>query len=400
MTYTQRVSSRAVLMAAAVALAACGSRGSDDKPQVDIRGTDPNAAATATAPGTPVQDGNGIISYNGYQSIVANEGETVADVAARIGLAGTALAAYNGLGPDQPLRAGDELVLPPSPNGYGANAAQSAAPQETLDVEGGAAAAGAVGAATVEQAPLDSASAAGADASIAVGSQVEPATESAWSPDLAAAAINRSTGLNEDGTLAAPPSANDPVPPEPAPSRELQSPKLSQYQTGEIADDGTQPQPPARPQDSAQTQSAEETEQAETQVAAATSATSPPPQLRLQRPVEGPVAVGFGRTSDGRRNEGVDFASTAGTPVVAAADGEVALVSQSLGGLGTIVLVRHEGDILTVYGRISDVDVSKGTAVGAGQQIGVVAEAPDGREDRMHFEVRRGPESLDPMQFL
>ncbi len=84
--------------------------------------------------------------------------------------------------------------------------------------------------------------------------------------------------------------------------------------------------------------------------------------------------------------------------MVAAASGEVALVSQSLGGLGTIVLIRHlGGEYLTVYGRIEKVSVKKGDIVAQGQKIGVVSPST---QPRMHFEVRRGAESLDPEMFF
>ena len=44
--------------------------------------------------------------------------------------------------------------------------------------------------------------------------------------------------------------------------------------------------------------------------------------------------------------------------------------------------------------------VTKGDAVRRGQQIGVVSDAGAPAEPRMHFEVRKGAESLDPMLFL
>lgn len=213
---------------------------------------------------------------------------------------------------------------------------------------------------------------------------------------MAAAAIERSqTGIQQDGTLGAPPSSDNPVPPEPTGRRELESPDLGQYQTP-----GEKPEAP----DPSTVEQATETEPQETVVAAADPAPTPQPSgldgLKLRRPVKGPVAIGFNKGSGSQRNDGVDFAAAAGSAVVAAADGEVALVSQSLGGLGTIVLVRHPGEILTVYGRVDDVSVKKGDIIASGQRIGVVSNAAAPAEPRMHFEVRRGAESLDPMQFL
>jgi murein DD-endopeptidase MepM/ murein hydrolase activator NlpD len=122
--------------------------------------------------------------------------------------------------------------------------------------------------------------------------------------------------------------------------------------------------------------------------------------IRLQRPVEGPIAIGFGQGAGPAKNDGVDFAAPAGAPVVAADDGEVALVSETLGGLGTIVLVRHKEEMLTVYGRIDKVSVKKGDFVRRGQKLGVVSNAAAPAEPRMHFEVRRGATVLDPMRFL
>ena len=56
---------------------------------------------------------------------------------------------------------------------------------------------------------------------------------------------------------------------------------------------------------------------------------------RLTAPVSGTVS----RRYDPANPNGIGFAVPAGTPVKAAAPGEVALISEALGGLGTIVLV-------------------------------------------------------------
>lgn len=134
------------------------------------------------------------------------------------------------------------------------------------------------------------------------------------------------------------------------------------------------------------------------------SAPSPAPQsasnARFQRPVDGPIVRGYSRAAGPSRNEGVDFAAPVGAPVTAAADGTVALVSESLGGLGTIILVRHDDGLLTVYGRVEQVGLTRGAAVRRGQQIGIVAPGAEGEDPYLHFEVRRGADSVDPEEFL
>ena len=63
-----------------------------------------------------------------------------------------------------------------------------------------------------------------------------------------------------------------------------------------------------------------------------------------------------------------------------------------------IVILRHEGNLLTVYVGVSDVSVAKGATVKRGQAIGKVAA---GDPAFLHFEVRNtSKESFDPMTYL
>lgn len=362
----------AALLLAGLAVGCGGGR--DEPADVVIRGTDPAGTAGALS-GAPQPDGRGVVTYEGYQTVVAGEGDTVAELADRLNLSASELAAHNGLTPAHRLRAGDELVLPRRPGGR--DAPDAVAVAEAPALSGLAPVPPAES--TIETAPLPGTTrqpAADGFEPIPVPENLQPE----WSPALAEEAIARSSGINPDGTLGAPPSAAEPVPVEPERPRDLASPDLAQYQTGDTG----RATPPSRPE--AEPAAAEP----EPELAAVD------PAIRMQRPVEGSVAIPFAPGPGG--NDGVDFAAPAGTPVVAAADGEVALVSQSLGGLGTIVLLRHPGELLTVYGRIDNVSVAKGETVRRGQRIGIVSGAGD--EPRLHFEVRRGAESLDPMRFL
>ena len=61
------------------------------------------------------------------------------------------------------------------------------------------------------------------------------------------------------------------------------------------------------------------------------------------------------------------------------------------------MFLRHSDNYLTVYGRIEQVTVSKSDIVNQGQKIGVVSPST---QPRVHFEVRHGAESLDPVKFF
>ena len=96
---------------AALFLSACAtSEGLD----WDLRsaGLDTSGAAIAATNAPPSPDARGVISYPTYQVAVAQRGDTVTTLAARIGLQATELASYNALRPEDPLRAGETLALP------------------------------------------------------------------------------------------------------------------------------------------------------------------------------------------------------------------------------------------------------------------------------------------------
>lgn len=392
-TWKRRVFGGVPALLIAIAVASCGSSSGSRAPQ-EIRGTDPNVGAKRAGTNTlnnsviAKPDSDGIITYDGYQSVVARSGDSVSKVAERVGLSASELGAYNGLSASHVLRNGDELVLPPRPGGYGPNG-----PRAAVTAPATPAIQAPTRTASIEQTPIGGTATAELPTAETVPQETATPATPTWSPDIAAAAIERSTGIQGDGTLAAPPSAAAPAPPEPAKRRDLDSPNLAQYQT---EDSTAAASPPPRPESGATSATSPTASSEETQIAAAPAAAS----LNLVRPVKGPVAIGFNKGAGPSRNDGVDFAAKAGAKVVAAADGQVALVSQSLSGLGTIVLVRHPNEYLTVYGRIDGVLVNKGDNVRRGQQIGIVSNAAAPAEPRMHFEVRRGAESLDPMTFL
>jgi len=113
---------------------------------------------------------------------------------------------------------------------------------------------------------------------------------------------------------------------------------------------------------------------------------------KLAMPVSGKVIRGYAKG----KNEGVDIGASAGAPVVAAAAGTVAAITKNTDGV-PIVVIRHEGNLLTVYGGIDALAVEKGTPVTRGQPIAKIRNAAT---PFLHFEVRQGFDSVDPMGYL
>lgn len=93
--------------------------------------------------------------------------------------------------------------------------------------------------------------------------------------------------------------------------------------------------------------------------------------------------------TDAYFHSGVDLVAPLNSPVVAAADGQVILVSQE-GLYGFLVVVDHGNGRQTRYAHLSRFAVSPGEMIKAGTAIGYVGSTgrPDITEPHLHFEVR------------
>ena len=99
-------------------------------------------------------------------------------------------------------------------------------------------------------------------------------------------------------------------------------------------------------------------------------------------------------------SRGMDIEVDRGTPVKAAAAGEVLLVSSSFKGYGNLVILRHgDGSFVTTYGQLSSISVEKGARVRAGQVIGR-SGGLDASKPLLHFEVRISGKPVDPKEYL
>ncbi len=351
----------ALIALAALALAACAR---DDGPAPVVYRTQQPAARPPApapealpAPGAPATDAEGVVDYGGYSAIIARSGDTVSSMAARVGLSASELAAYNGLPAGYQPRAGDELILPPRPEGY------------TV-----------VAAATPAAEPGAGADEAGADENRAGedGADEDGAAASGGFDAAPAAPAANATGFDLDRIEA---SLEEPAPTAPAQAAPAAEPARSAPAAEPAPAPAATPPGPAAP--------------AEVARATPAPAAAPAAAPRFVAPVDGSITRPFG--SGG--GDGVDYAAPPGSAVGAAGDGQVALVSESLGGYGTIVLIRHRDSLLTLYGRIEQVTVSKGDRVRQGEQIGVVAPGGE-RGDSLHVEVREGVDSVDPARYL
>jgi murein DD-endopeptidase MepM/ murein hydrolase activator NlpD len=120
------------------------------------------------------------------------------------------------------------------------------------------------------------------------------------------------------------------------------------------------------------------------------------PGARLQWPALGGISTFFGEEG----HSGLDIMGFTGQPVTAAAAGVVTVAMESDGPYGWRVDVDHGSGFSTVYGHLSEFTVKVGDRVSAGQRIGSVGNTGLSTGPHLHFEVRTGGVTVDPLDYL
>ena len=125
---------------------------------------------------------------------------------------------------------------------------------------------------------------------------------------------------------------------------------------------------------------------------------------QLPWPVRGKVIAGFGLQRNDQygtqtRNNGIDIRTAAGKPVRAVADGKV-IFRDWLTGYGNCVLLNHGDSYYTLYAHASEVTVVMGQTVRSGDVIARAGETGSLNGTKLHFEVRKGSNALNPRRWL
>ena len=374
------------LTAACLAVAGC-----TEPLDFDLRG---NVGAFSTpqavqniSTSRPTPDARGIISYPNYQVAVARRGDTPTSVAQRVGVDPDGLSRFNGIAPDVALRDGEILALPtrvaePAPGTPGAidittlagnaidnapstprvtssplepTAPQSDTPGEPIrhKVSRGETAYSVARLYRVPVRALAEWNSLGSDFGIREGQYLLiPVADAEPPAPTATVAENGVTAPGQGSPTPTPPSAVRPLP------RETVAP-VAEAPRPDPVDVGT----PSRNSSAA-----------------------------MAMPVEGRIIRDYAPG----RNDGIDIAAAAGSPVRAAADGTVAAITSNADQV-PIVVIRHPNNVLTVYANVDAISVEKDDTVRRGQQI---AKLRSGDDAYVHFEVREGFDSVDPTPYL
>lgn len=107
--------------------------------------------------------------------------------------------------------------------------------------------------------------------------------------------------------------------------------------------------------------------------------------------------------SGNRLHNGIDLFAEIGRPVLVSRAGRVTAATQN-NGMGNYIVIKHPGNIITIYGHLSRIYVTKNGFVRQGQIIGSVGKTGNANhsdiQPHLHFEVRKNGIPQDPMEYL
>jgi len=113
----------------------------------------------------------------------------------------------------------------------------------------------------------------------------------------------------------------------------------------------------------------------------------------------------YGSTENGERDphHGVDLESKEGNPVYAPADGVVIFAGRDHERIytpwddyyGILIVIQHADGLFSLYGHLSQINISVGDKVNSGDIIALVGHTGVAIGSHLHFEVRTGGDGTD-----
>lgn len=101
-------------------------------------------------------------------------------------------------------------------------------------------------------------------------------------------------------------------------------------------------------------------------------------------------------TGQQRLHKGIDIVASAGTEVIATADGRASIASQRP-GWGKVIYLQHEDGFVSIYAHLDDFNIYENEIVRKGQIIGWVGNTGRSTGPHLHYEVRKNNMSVEPI---
>ena len=117
-------------------------------------------------------------------------------------------------------------------------------------------------------------------------------------------------------------------------------------------------------------------------------------------PLKGKVICAFGQPLNNTVNKGINIEPNRSLDVLASRSGKVAFYSDDFLDLGKTIILEHPEGFWTVYARNHEVYVKPGELINKGMVIAKAGSAGAENKVYLHFEVRKGSKSENPLFYL
>ncbi len=140
-----------------------------------------------------------------------------------------------------------------------------------------------------------------------------------------------------------------------------------------------------------------------TEISSASGQLEAPEQTGISQfrwPVRGKVIENFGDSVAEGKNEGIDISVPEGTAVRSAENGIVIYAGSEISEYGKLVLVRHTNGWVSAYAHNRSFEVKKGDRINRGQIIARSGKTGNAERPKLHFELRKESQAVDPVKHL
>jgi len=117
-------------------------------------------------------------------------------------------------------------------------------------------------------------------------------------------------------------------------------------------------------------------------------------------PLKGKVLAGFGVNYRNLINKGINIQISLDADILASRSGRVVFYAADFGNFGRTLIIDHGNGLRSIYSGASDFFVRPGENVQRGALIGRIGSISKGKNNYLHFEIRKGTMPQNPLFYL
>ncbi len=121
-------------------------------------------------------------------------------------------------------------------------------------------------------------------------------------------------------------------------------------------------------------------------------------------PASGKFSSAFGDRNDPftgimKFHKGIDISNKTGTPIIAPLDGIVSFAERR-SSFGLLLVIVHDGNVITRYGQVSKILVKVGSKVSKGQTVALMGMSGRSTGPHLHYELIVDQQHVDPIPYV